>query len=167
MDNRDTGLLLNEYDIKLHREYFKEMCELLGIITQYRHPVHNMKAYDLYGELKTEYCPEVPVAVIFDEHPNQHTMRKLGWVSELDEGMSVIHVPYDLDGLEVGCLFKIPAGIDNAEPRVFRVTKLSTIAVYPASVACEVGPMLNSTFEESSAVNYKQTNFNLLNEEED
>jgi len=167
MDNRDTGLLLQSEDIKLYREWFIEMTELLGIMAKYKHPVKDMKTYDLYGELETPYSEEMTVGIIFDEHPNQHTMRKLGWVSEADEGLSVIHVPYDLEGIQVGCLFKIPSAIDGAEPRTFRVVKMSTIAVYPASIACEIGPMLNSSFEKANSIDYTKSNFNLLKEEED
>ena len=167
MNNKDTGLLLNGEDIKLHRQWFTEMTELIGIVARYRFPIEERKTYDLYGELEATYSSETPVGIIFEEHPNQHTMRKLGWVSELDENMSIIHVPYDLPHLQKGCLFTIPAGIDDAEPRVFRVEKLSTIGVYPASVTCEIGPMFNNTFEKSSEVDFTKSNFNLINEEED
>lgn len=168
MDNKDTGLLLNAEDIKIHRQFFVEMAEMWGIKTKYKYPLPGMKTYDLYGELDTPYSKEKDnVFIIFDEHPTQYTMKKLGWVSEMDEGMSVIHVPYDLEGIQVGCLFKIPGGIDNSEPRTFRVVKISNITIYPASLACEVGPMMESTFEKSTAIDFTKTNFNLLNEEED
>lgn len=167
MEDRDTGLLLNKANIQLHRNWFKEMTKLIGIIVQYEYPLPDNKDYNLYGELKTAYSEPEPVGVIYDEHPNQWTMKKLGWVAEMDEDLSVIHVPYDLHGLQVGSLFLIPPGVDGGETRVFRVVKMSTIAVYPASVTCFIGPMIKDTFEESIARDYTRTNFNAIIEEDD
>ena len=165
MENFDTGLLLNKNNIQLHRNWFREMTKLLGIIVQYRYPIK--KDYDMYGELDANYSLPEPVGVIYDEHPNQWTMKKLGWVSELDEGLSIIHVPYDLKELQVGSIFVVPAGVDGGEPRMFRVIKMSTIAVYPASVTCEIGPLIKNDFESSQSQDFTRTNFNVLNEEED
>ena len=39
-DNEKYGLLLNS-NIKLHRQYFREMCRLLGINVLYRAPLPN------------------------------------------------------------------------------------------------------------------------------
>ena len=93
-------------------------------------------------------------------------MRKLGWNSELSEGLSVIHVPYNLQGLQAGCLFVVPSGIDNTKGRVFKVIRMSTISVYPASVACEIGPVFETSYEKSTTTDFKTTDFNLLNEED-
>lgn len=165
MENEDTGLLLVKKDIELHRKYFKEMVRLLGIQVIYRSPMKN-KHWDKYGELDTYYnAPEI-VGCIFDEHPNQWTMKKLGWNAEQNETKSIIHVPYDLNGLEAGALFIIPSGLDNSQGRLFRVTRMSTIQVYPASVACEIAPEYESTFE-ASQLNHPTDTFNLLADEED
>ena len=76
-DNRnDYGLLLNK-DIKLHRQYFKEMVKLLGINCIYKAP-RPSKDYDEHGELDSKYyAPEV-VGCIFQEHPDQKTLKKQG-----------------------------------------------------------------------------------------
>ena len=165
MEERDTGLLLHKQDIQLHRKWFKEMTKLIGIIVKYKHPLKD-KHYDLHGELQEHYSTPCEVGVIFEEHPKQWTMKKLGWVSELDEGMSIIHVPYDLEELQVGSLFLIPPGVDGGEPRLFRVVKMSTGAVYPASVTCEIGPMFESVFERSQ-LQHVDNNFSLLADDEE
>lgn len=167
MENYDTGLLLNKADIQLHRNWFKEMTKLIGIVVGYKYPLPGNKDYNLYGELKTNYSEAIKVGVIYQEHPNQWTMKKMGWDSIMDEELSIIHVPYDLPGLQVGCLFLVPPGVDGGEPRLYRVVKMSTIAVYPASVACAIGPMMQDTFEESLAHDFTKTNFNAIIEEED
>jgi hypothetical protein len=113
------------------------MVKLLGINCKYRAPAPN-KTNDSYGDLQTGYMPEVIVGCLFDEHPNQKSMRKAGWVAELQEGSSIIHVPYDLTGLQVGALFEVPSGLDNGKGRLFRVVSMSNIMIYPASIACEI-----------------------------
>lgn len=160
MDNRDTGLLLHADDIKLHRAYFEEMTQLIGITVLFRKPVN--KNYDRYGEIDSNYEPPIAVGCIFDEHPNQWTMKKLGWNHELSEDQSIIHVPYYLEGLQVGALFIVPSGIDNAIGRVFKVNEMSTTAVYPASIACKIGPVLKNEFVRSNLHDYQNSDFNLL-----
>lgn len=164
MENKDTGILLNENNIKLHRNYFNEMVRLLGIQTIYRAPREN-KTYNGYGELDSFYYEPVVVGCLFEEHPTQKTMRKLGWASELQESMSVIHVPYDLQQLQVGAIFIIPSAVDKAKGRVFKVINMSTISVYPASVSCEIAPIYETTFENSS-YDHSKDDFNLLADEE-
>ena len=125
------------------------------------------KHYDGYGELDTFYYEPEIVSCIYDDHPDQQTMKKLGWNAELLSGLVLIHVPYDLAGLEVGALFIIPSVLDKAKGRVFKVIKMTNQAIYPASICCELGPVLENEFERSQLQDFTRTNFNLLNEEED
>lgn len=181
MENRgDTGILLSDKNIKLHRSWFKQMCSLIGIQVNYFTPID--KSYNAYGELNPDYVAKTEkVGCIYDEHPTQKTMQKLGWNAELADSSVVIHVPYDLEGLEAGCRFDLPSGIDGAEPRHFKVLRMSNIAVYPASVACELGPVLINTFKndpiepdqpnheitEDLINDFDDSNFNLLGDESD
>lgn len=158
------GMLLNK-DIKLHRQYFNEMCKLIGISVIYR-ALKDGGKWTTYGEVDANYCPPILLGCVFNDHPNQSTLKKIGWVSELQEGASIIHVPYDTPGLQVGCLFIIPSGLDDGKGRVFRCTKLTNIMVYPASVACEIVPEYENTFRKSLK-SHKNNSFNLLNGEEE
>lgn len=166
-DKKDYGILINK-DIKLHRTWFKQMTKLLGINCIYRAPRHS-KDFDAHGDLDTNYYEPMLVGCIFNEHPDQKTMKKMGWVAELQEGSSVIHVPYDLPNLEVGALFIIPSGIDQAVGRVFRVISMQNIMIYPASIACEIAPEYENNCQRNEIVNFTQANFNVLcdNEEDD
>lgn len=142
----DFGILISK-DIKLHRTWFKQMTALHGINCKYRAPLNN-KEYDIYGDLQTSYKPEIVVGCLFVEHPDQKSLKKAGWVAELQEGSSVIHVPYDLPDLQVGALFEVPSGLDTGKGRVFRVISLSNIMIYPASIACEIALEYKSNDEQ-------------------
>lgn len=147
MEELDTGLLLNKEDIQLHRMWFTEFVSLHGIKVIFKKPV-STKHYDRYAELHDQVVTEGEiVGCIFEEHPAERSMRKLGWNSEDQKGNPVIHVPYDLQGLERGALFIIPSGLDNSQGRVFKVLEVSNIAIYPASIACLIGPVLESEFD--------------------
>lgn len=175
----DTGILLIDKNIKLHRTWFKQMCSLIGINVDYYVPLD--KEYSEYGELHPDYRGRpIVVGCIYDEHPTQKTMRKLGWNAELADTSVVIHVPYDLKGLQAGCRFDLPAGIDGAPPRQFKVLRMSNIAAYPASVACELGPVLVNAFvdrkpcgcepplvPEDPINDFSESTFNLLADESD
>lgn len=140
------GLLITK-DIKLYRTWFKQMTALHGINCKYRAPLKN-KEYDIRGDLQTGYKPAILVGCIFDEHPNQKSLKKAGWIAELQEGSSMIHVPYDLPDLQVGALFDVPSGLDSGADRTFRVISLSNIMIYPASIACEIALEYESNDEQ-------------------
>ncbi len=143
----DYGFLLNKKNIQLHRSYFKEMVKLLGINCKYKAPLPN-KTNDIHGDLQTGYKPEIIVGCLFEEHPDQKSLRKAGWVAELQEGSSMIHVPYDLPDLQVGALFEVPSGLDNGKGRLFRVISMSNIMIYPASISCEIALEYESNDEQ-------------------
>lgn len=143
----DYGFLLNKNNIQLHRSYFKEMTRLLGINCKYRAPLPN-KEKDIYGDLQTGYDKEIVIGCLFEEHPDQKSLRKAGWVAELQEGSSVIHVPYDLPGLQVDALFEVPSGLDDGKGRLFRVISMSNIMIYPASISCEIALEYESNDEQ-------------------
>ena len=151
-------------DIKLHRKWFKEMVRLIGINVVFKAP--NNKVYTTQGEARGDYLAPVLVGCIFEEHPTQQTTKKLGWNAELQEDASIIHLPYDLEGLQKDALVIVPSGIDGTEGRVFRIVRMSNIMIYPASFACEIVPEYEDTFDKSQLTHAKD-NFNLLNEEED
>ena len=165
-DRNDYGLLLNK-DIKLHRWEFIQMCKLLGIKCQYRAPIDSYKNFNLHGDLDAHYYPAKDEMVIFEDHPDQKTLKKHGWVAELQENSSMIHVRYDLEGLQVGALFAIPSGLDTGAPRWFRVIAMQNIMIYPASIACEVAPEYEDTDEPVTIHDFKNSTNNLLVDLED
>lgn len=143
---KDYGILVGK-DILLHRMWFKQCVALHGINCKYRAPLNN-KEYDNRGDLQSGYKPAIVVGCLFEEHPNQKSLKKAGWVAELQESSSVIHVPYDLPDLQVGALFEVPSGLDKGKGRVFRVISMSNIMIYPASIACEIALEYESNDEQ-------------------
>lgn len=162
MINNDTGLLLNEKNIKLWRKYFEQFLKLRGLKVLFRAPRENLKQYNTYGELDARYHPPVETMCIYDEHPTQKTMRKLGWDAQLSDNTTLIHVPYNLEGVQAGALFIIPSGLDNAPPATFRVARLSTISIYPAAISCELAPEWENTMEANQVTDFGKSNFNVL-----
>ena len=165
MMSQNFGILYNK-DIKLHRQYFKQMTRLIGINCIYRAPLPGKK-FDKYGDLDANYTQPLLVGCIFQEHPDQKTLKKMGWMAELQESSSIIHVPYDLEDLQVGALFIIPSGIDNKEGRVFRVISMQNIMMYPASIACEIAPEYTDESELAYIHEFSNSNFNMLLDYED
>lgn len=161
----DIGILYNKHNLDLQRTYFNRMLRLIGIEVLHYAPLPG-KRYSSYAEIKTCFEDPVVTGCIFDEHPTQKTMKKLGWDAERQEDESVISVPYDLPHVQAGSLFALPSGIDNAEARLFRVTEMSTIMLYPASITCRLVPEWKNTAHDSQIVNFKTQDFNLLREEE-
>lgn len=160
------GLLMNDA-AKLHRKYFDEICKLQGIQVLYRAPYPG-KDYTIYAEIDSNYEKPICVGCLFHEHPNQYTMRKIGWVAELQENASLIDVPYDLPNLQVGALFIVPSGLDDGKGRIFRVTQMFTSMVYPSAVTCQIVPEYVDTFEPHRVkdIAFEQVDMTLIQEEE-
>ena len=97
----------------------------------------------------------------------QQTLRKIGWVAELQEGSSLIHVDYDLPHLQQGALFIIPSGLDNSKGRLFRVVRMENSIVYPSSILCEIVPEYYDTVVPETIYDYTDNDFNVLNDEEE
>ena len=163
MANKKYGQLLNN-DILIHRQYFNEMVKLLGIYVLYRAPKED-KSYTTYAEIESNYEKPILVGCIFTEHLPQQTLKKMGWMSELDQSASVIEVPYDLKGLQQGALFIVPSGLDDGKGRLFRVTKLTNSIMYPASITCQIVPEYEDTVDDVTAFDYTKNTFTMLNEE--
>lgn len=142
------------------------MTKQYGINCVYKAPLPD-KRFDGHGDLDADYYPDQTVACIFQDHPDQKTVKKMGWVAELQEGSSIIHVPYDLEHLQVGCLFIIPSGLDNAEGRMFRVISMQNVMIYPASIACEIAPEYEDIDEKVLFTDFKNETLTLLKDNED
>lgn len=160
----DYGLLLNK-DIKLHRIWFKQMTKLLGINCIFKAPKEG-KDYNKHGDLESNYNDGIVVGCIFHDHPDQKTAKRLGWDAELQQGSSLIDVPYDLQGLQNGALFIVPSGLDNARGRVFRVISMQTGMIYPASITCEIAPEYEDTDERNNFNDFTKENITLLKDAE-
>lgn len=157
------GKLLSS-DIKLHRKWFDELVKLMGIQVVYRAPRKD-KNWTHYGEIESNYQNPLLIGCIFDEHPQQQTLKKIGWVSELQENASIIHIAYDTPDIQQGALFIIPSGLDDGKGRLFRCVRLTNSIVYPASITCEIVPEYENTYLNTNN-DFKHTSFNILNEED-
>ena len=164
-DRERYGTLLTP-DIRIARQHFREMVKLIGIHVLYRAP-YDGKHWTTYTEIDSNYEAPLLVGCIFHDHPNQYTLKKLGWISELQENASLIEVDYDLPKLQKGALFIIPSGIDNSEGRLFRVSRLSNDIVYPSSMMCEIVPEYIDTFNPETSYDFSNNDFTLLASEDE
>lgn len=136
-------------DAKIFRYYADEALDMYGIVSQY-YQCKPGKSFTTLGELKSCYYDPIRTKVIFDQAPQVRTLKKLGWVTELDSQQPIIHVKYDLPGLEVGCLFNIKDPLAVSSGRMFRVTKMSVGILYPATVTCQVVAIVGDSVEETT-----------------
>lgn len=141
------------------------MCRLIGINVVY-YQTKPDKHWTSYSEIESNYYPPTVISCIFNEHLDQRTMKKLGWASELQDQASVISVPYDLQGLQVGALFAVPDVYNSKRGRLFRVTEISSIMLAPASVTCRLVPEYEDTVD-GSEFNHTINSFSFLNVEEE
>lgn len=162
-EEQKFGTLLTS-DMKLYRKYFDELVKLQGIKVVYYAPKTD-KHYTLHGELFSNYQEPEVIGCLFNEYPDQRSMRKKGWVVELQDGASLISVPFDLHDLQRGALFAIPSGLDNTSGRLFRVESLLNTMIYPSSITCEIVPEWEDTLPDSK-LDRQHTDFNFLAQED-
>ena len=83
----------------------------------------------------------------------------------MQDQLTVISVPYDLENLQIGCLFEIPSAYDNTPGRKFRVVEMYTIPIYPASITCRLALEYESQVSQADTKMFVNTDFNLLKQE--
>jgi len=164
-DTNKYGQLISS-DIKLHRQWFREMVKLWGIQVLYRAPKPG-KNWTTYGELESNFEAPIKIGCLFHDHPDQKSMKKMGWISELTENAIIIDVDYDLPNLQVGALFLLPSGIDGAEDRLFRVIRMKNSIVYPSCVTCELVPEFKSNESKETLFDFSQVNHTAISMTDD
>ena len=147
MSSRRRSLVKS--DALMHRHYFKEMLKLYGIDGMYFQVKEDTINYNETGELSAEYLEPIPCQMIFDQVPKVSTLKKLGWTTELDQSQPLIHVDFDLKGLQIGACFNIEDPLRPGKGRLFRVTKLSVGIIYPMCVTCQIVAILGDKPEKT------------------
>jgi len=87
LDESKYGILLKK-DAKIIRQYFRESVKLIGIHVLFRAPKPGAK-WTTYAEIDTNFEPPIKIGCIFHDHPDQRTLKKMGWMSELNENSSL------------------------------------------------------------------------------
>lgn len=161
----DYGILFHENDIKLHRKYFADMVKFWGVQASYYAPRQG-KHYTTYGEIESNYCEPIKIGVLFNEHPDQRTAKKLGWDNELDTSTILVTAPYDTPSIQVGSLFSFPAAVDGGEPRLYRVVRMKTSMILPSGIVCECAPEYKDEYN-TADYSFKTSSVNIVGREED
>lgn len=135
-------------DAKIFRKYANEALDAYGIPSAY-FQLKPGKTYKSAGELSGCYYDPIRTKIIFDQVPSLRTLKKIGWVTEFDTQQPIVHVKYDLPGLEVGCLFNVKDPFSKTKGRLFRITKMSAGILYPALITCQIVAVLGDEPEET------------------
>lgn len=154
MSRRQNSLI--KKDALMFRRYFQEMLRKYGIDCSYFEAKEGTVKYNVNGELSAEYKDPIGTQVLFDQVPKVSTLKKLGWSTSNDESQPLIHVDFDLPGLQVGCLFSIEDPLRPGRGRLFRVTKMSVGIIYPMCVTAQVvavlGDQVENTLQPETAI---------------
>lgn len=135
-------------DLLIFRRHAEEVLDLYGIPARYYQPKPGHH-WTVAGEISANYFDPIPTRVLFDQVPTVSTLKKLGWVTELDTGASLIHVAYNTPGIAFGALYEVKDPLTPDTGRLFRVTKLSVGILYPAMVTCQIVPVVGEDPEET------------------
>jgi hypothetical protein len=148
-------------DALMFRKYFQEMLRKYGIDCSYFSVKEGTAKYNVNGEFSAEYNKPVGTQVLFDQVPKISTLKKLGWSTPTDESQPILHIDYDLPGLQVGCLFSIEDPLRPGKGRLFRITKMSLGIIYPmcvtAQVVAVVGDLLENTLQPETAISRNES----------
>lgn len=145
MANRRGSLIKN--DALIHRRYFKEVLRLMGIDGMYYQIKPGTSHYNESGEFSALYEKPIPCQFIFDQVPTVSTLKKLGWITELDREFPLVHVDYDLPDLQKGTLFLVEDPLREGKGRLFRVNKIQLGILYPVCATCQVAPVVGDVPE--------------------
>lgn len=140
---------LIQSDALIHRKYFKEVLDAYGVPSLY-FQCKPKKDYNSSGELSSRYYDPQKTKVLFEQVPQMRTLKKLGWVTELDQQQPIVHLWYDLPGIEVGCLLKVKDPFTKSSGRFFRLSKLSGIGIiYPVGLTAQIVAVAGTDIEDT------------------
>lgn len=143
--------LLTEDDSTLFRNWFVEMAEMLGQTVMYQYPLTFDKT--IHSEPNIELSDPIRLDIIFNENPTVDTLRKHGWVTEINGSLPVIaQVPYNTPGLARYARITIPPVGNVMRERTFEVTAISTFLEYPDCWTIQLAPVYNSIKEKNDYV---------------
>ena len=153
--SRRTDSLIKK-DALMFRKYFREMLRKYGIDCSYFQVIEGTAEYNVNGEFSADYHDPISSQVLFDQIPKISTLKKLGWNTSVEESQPLVHVDYDLPGLQIGCLFSIEDPMRPGKGKLFRVTKMSMGIIYPMCVTAQVvavlGDQVENTLKPGTAV---------------
>lgn len=133
------GLLTNNDAIQ-HREWFKEMANLLGFTVGYQYPLGDTKT--IHSEPNMPMSNPIQLDIIFMENPTVDTLKKHGWVVEIGEAKpAVAQVPFDTPKLQRYSRIIIPPVGSVLDARTFEVTAISSILEYPDCWTVRLAPV--------------------------
>ncbi len=130
-------------DLTALRYQMQEVLDMYGIQAKY-YQIKPGHTFTVAGELSANYFDPIDCRVLFDQVPKVSTLKKLGWVTELDQAASLIHISFDTPGISHGAVFEIKDPLASDSGKLFRVTKLQTGILYPTFVTCQIVPVVGS-----------------------
>lgn len=134
--------LLNRQDSTIFRQYFREMCMLIGISVGYQYVVK--QEMTIHSEDNSELSMPIRLDILFDENPSTNTLNKIGWVSETGDMKPIIaNLPYNTPNLTVNARLTIESSDGVARPRVFRITKIMADLEFPDAYTCALVPVFD------------------------
>lgn len=147
MSRRKESLIKS--DALKMRFYFREALRLYGIDCNYYEVMPETISYNVNGEFSAKYKNPKPAQLIFDQVPKVSTLKKLGWATEQEDTQPLVHVDFDLPGIQIGCLFTIDDPLRPGKGRLFRITKMSVGIIYPMCVTAQVVAVLGDEPEKT------------------
>ena len=154
--------LLTQDDSTLYRGWFKEVSKLRGFSVGYQYPLGTDKT--IHSEPNIRLSEPENIDIIFNENPTVDTLRKLGWVSELNDQKPIIaQLPFDTPHLARYARIIIPPFLEiNSRSRVFQITNMKTIIEFPDCWTVSLVPVFDSYQDDNEYIdsnnNYIDTN---------
>lgn len=153
---------------KLYRNWFKEMCFLLGFEVEYQF-VREYKETDFAEfEVYSKYSKPIKTNIVFERNPTVKTLKTLGWFSQdSDEKPYIAFLAFDIPHLTVGAKLIIPPfeelGSSNNE---FIVEEITTNLQFPDCWVVKLAPSFKQKQESQEVTEVTEqiqdSNFNFL-----
>lgn len=152
---------LTDRDVRIYRNWFREMAHLRGIPVQYRYPVKLDPT--IHSEMLTELSDPIDMDIIFETNPRTSVLKQIKWISEFPNDKPYIAIlPYEAPNLCTECTIAIhPIDNLNETPREFKITSINTILEFPESWTCTVAPIFD-TLDGTPKNDYDDSNFNYI-----
>lgn len=136
-------MLIGEKTLKLKRNEFLKACKVRGRAVRYYEPLdpYQPTLWNEWHEGHEKFKEAVETRVLWHEHLNEWTLKRIGMIQALNTDHPIVECPYSLQVLQGG-VFTVQSGINKDEWLPYRVALLKTVDENVISITAELAPIL-------------------------
>lgn len=159
-------MLIGDKTLQLKRNEFLRACKARGRAVKYYEPLDDYQPtlWNEWHEGHERFKEGVETKVLWHEHLNEWTLKRIGMIQALGTGNPVVECPYSL-GVKQGGVFMVQSGLNKDEWIPYRVALMRTIGENVISITAELAMIIQGEEIQRPATEEKKEFYTIINDD--